>query len=160
MPIVLVGASYFALSLINAGTLQLPLLNDAFSYLLLLTGMVIGSMGEETGWRGYLLPQLQSKFRPLMSSVILGALWGVWHLDFSFGLPGFLLYTVTVIELSILIAWLYNKTNGNLTVPIIFHIAINLFTRMFLYEQIGLQMMTVEAVLFGIACFAVVMASG
>ena len=39
-----------------------------------------GAVGEETGWRGYALPQLQRRFSPLASSLILAGLWFGWHL--------------------------------------------------------------------------------
>ncbi|HEX6268721.1 MAG TPA: CPBP family intramembrane glutamic endopeptidase, partial [Anaerolineales bacterium] len=35
--------------------------------------------GEEMGWRGYILPRLQAKHNALVSSLIVGLLWGVWH---------------------------------------------------------------------------------
>lgn len=37
-------------------------------------------LGEETGWRGYALPQLQRRFSPLASSLILALVWFGWHL--------------------------------------------------------------------------------
>ena len=40
---------------------------------------------EEFGWRGLALPLLQSKFAPIWAGLILGAIWGLWHL------PAFLL---------------------------------------------------------------------
>ena len=40
----------------------------------------VGALGEETGWRGYALPQLQRRFSPLASSLILALLWFGWHL--------------------------------------------------------------------------------
>jgi NAD(P)-dependent dehydrogenase (short-subunit alcohol dehydrogenase family) len=45
--------------------------------LLLIT---VGALGEETGWRGYALPQLQRRFSPLTSSLIIAVLWFGWHL--------------------------------------------------------------------------------
>ena len=47
----------------------------------LLTGLLIGPLNEEIGWRGFALPDLQSKFSPLSASTILGVVWAVWHLS-------------------------------------------------------------------------------
>jgi membrane protease YdiL (CAAX protease family) len=42
--------------------------------------LFIGPVGEEFGWRGVALPLLQRRFAPLWASLILGTIWGVWHL--------------------------------------------------------------------------------
>ncbi len=39
-----------------------------------------GGTNEEPGWRGFALPRLQLKFSPLISSLILGLIWGLWHM--------------------------------------------------------------------------------
>lgn len=42
--------------------------------------MAVMTAGEEIGWRGFALPHLQARFSPLVSSIILGFLWGIWHI--------------------------------------------------------------------------------
>ena len=44
-------------------------------------------VGEELGWRGYALPLLLEKRSAVTASLILGALWGLWHLP-TFLVPG------------------------------------------------------------------------
>jgi uncharacterized protein len=39
-----------------------------------------GPLGEEPGWRGFVLPRLQPRFGPLGGTLLLGFLWGCWHL--------------------------------------------------------------------------------
>jgi len=41
--------------------------------------------GEEMGWRGYVLPRLQVKYSALVSSLVIGVIWSVWHLPKFFG---------------------------------------------------------------------------
>ena len=39
-----------------------------------------GPLGEELGWRGFALPRMLARWRPLKASLILGLIWGIWHL--------------------------------------------------------------------------------
>lgn len=41
---------------------------------------IIPTMGEELGWRGYLLPKLREFFSDRAALVITGMIWGVWHI--------------------------------------------------------------------------------
>jgi membrane protease YdiL (CAAX protease family) len=41
---------------------------------------IIATLGEELGWRGYLLPKLRTFFSDRAALVITGAIWGIWHL--------------------------------------------------------------------------------
>lgn len=84
--------------------------------------------GEEIGWRGYVLPRLQSKYSALTSALILGVIWGVWHL------PKFLTHWNTIsfawfmahtVAASVLYTWLYNGTKGSLLLVTLFHASSN-----------------------------------
>ena len=46
----------------------------------ILTIGIILSIGEEIGWRGFALPRLQTRTNPLIASLIIGVLWGIWHI--------------------------------------------------------------------------------
>ena len=76
------------------------------------------TLGEEVGWRGYALPALQARYGALVSSVILGVLWALWHLPAFFNpdthysnLP-FVLQLALQIPLAILFTWVFNSTGG------------------------------------------------
>ena len=45
--------------------------------------ILVISLGEEFGWRGYLLPKLQEKHSALVASLILGVVWSLWHFPAS-----------------------------------------------------------------------------
>jgi CAAX protease family protein len=87
--------------------------------------------GEEIGWRGYALGRLAAYFGLGGASVVLGVLWGCWHLPLFF-IPAsnnfgqsFPVYLVQVTALSVAIAWLYWRTNGSLLLTMLMHAAIN-----------------------------------
>jgi len=84
--------------------------------------------GEEIGWRGYVLPRLQAKYSALVSSLIVGVIWGIWHFP-KFMAPGndssFTLFMVKVMADAILYTWLYNNTKGSLLLVTLFHAAGN-----------------------------------
>lgn len=125
---------------------------DALFYILNFVAMLIGCAAEEIGWRGFLLPNMQKKYTPFTSSILVGVLWGVWHLNFTGGLLGFILFTVTIIEMSILMTWLYNKSDGNLVLVTVWHFAFNVTSHIFLWDRFTLQLFAVESVVFGILC--------
>ena len=95
--------------------------------LLLIT--FVGALGEETGWRGYALPQLQRRFSPLASSLILALLWFGWHLPQFFLIaayrdfgPG--QYAGMFLGLTcgaVILTWLYNRSGGSILLVIVWH---------------------------------------
>ena len=41
---------------------------------------IIPTLGEELGWRGYLMPKLRELFSDRAALIITGIIWGFWHL--------------------------------------------------------------------------------
>jgi len=86
--------------------------------------------GEEMGWRGYILPRLQARYNAVVSSLVVGVIWGFWHLPKFFGTGAsgersLLWFTIFSIALSILFTWLYNQTRGSLLLVTLFHASSN-----------------------------------
>lgn len=92
--------------------------------------IILIALGEEYGWRGYLFPKLRQRFNVLQASILVGLVWGLWHfpayligtgvpLDMEF--PVFLLW---VLLASIVIGWIYSRTQSVLT-SILVHIGAN-----------------------------------
>jgi len=85
-----------------------------------------GAFIEELGWRGFALPRLQNKNTALVASIILGSIWGVWHIPsmLYFGETNGLtigLAVLNTIPLAILFTWLFNNTQGSLLLVTLFH---------------------------------------
>jgi membrane protease YdiL (CAAX protease family) len=100
-----------------------------------------GPLEEELGWRGFALPRLQTGRTAFDASLLLGLIWGLWHIPLYFvpgsgqfetvsggTSPAFAIgaFVVWTIGLSILFTWLFNETRGSLIVVILFHASINL----------------------------------
>ncbi|HDR4902701.1 TPA: CPBP family intramembrane metalloprotease [Bacillus cereus] len=96
--------------------------------------IVSGPLGEELGWRGFALMELQKKYSPLKSSIIIGFWWGMWHLPiwFTTGFTGIhlikyiLFFMIAIISTTIVMTTFYNL-NRNLIIPIIIHFFFNFF---------------------------------
>lgn len=103
----------------------------SFGYLMFITS------GEEIGWRGFALSRLQSEIKsPLIAAIVLGAIWGLWHLpmyldpeQWSFPLILFLLF---IIGISIIYTVLFNSTRGSLLMAVILHASTDIAPRFIL----------------------------
>ncbi|MGE5249784.1 MAG: CPBP family intramembrane glutamic endopeptidase [Bacteroidota bacterium] len=93
--------------------------------------LITGPLGEELGWRGFALPRLLKRFHPFAASLILGAIWGVWHLPTFFvggtvqsgmSLPLFLLFCLST---SVLVTWLFQHAGGSVLITVLFHYMVN-----------------------------------
>ena len=95
-----------------------------------LAGFIFGPLGEEAGWRGYLLPRLLRQYSPLVSSLILGLISALWHFptglivgsaSYFHSVMGLLLFTAGAICMNILITILVLHTSMSVLHAIVFH---------------------------------------
>jgi len=131
-----VPAAGLAISLVtNApipiGTTSLPAL---LSFLFI--NLITGPLGEEAGWRGFALPRLLARYRPVVAASILGLIWGLWHL------PAFMIggtpqsnlelpfYMLTALSSSIIITWVFGHVNQSVFFSIVFHYVSNFTVNM------------------------------
>ncbi|MDR2729563.1 MAG: CPBP family intramembrane metalloprotease [Treponema sp.] len=102
--------------------------NNLFSIVTIgILGIIIGAVTEEIGWRSFFQPALEQKHSVFISSVIVGLIWGIWHIGHFMNGPifmsGFLIFTISV---SITIAFLYKNTQYNIIILSLFHASINM----------------------------------
>jgi len=97
----------------------------------LIISIITGAMGEELGWRGFLLPRIQERYNATISSIIVGVIWALWHLPLWF-LPGYgwhaipyWAYALTAISMSVIITWVLNNTDGSLVMASLIHLMMN-----------------------------------
>jgi membrane protease YdiL (CAAX protease family) len=88
---------------------------------------------EEVGWRGFALPHLQKRRTALFATLIVGVLWGLWHLPLFFWKANpmseypFLIWFIGTVAEAVIFTWLYNSTRGSLLIVTLFHISKNTF---------------------------------
>jgi membrane protease YdiL (CAAX protease family) len=91
---------------------------------------------EEFGWRGFLQKELQKKYNPLITVLIIGFVWALWHLPLHYNgfYPPeytFSSHFLIIFQLTILFLWLYNKSGYSILAVIILHALNNNADRIF-----------------------------
>src|ERR687890_2077373 len=130
-PVALVGGVVGLNALMGGPALSLgmPLVGATIFFAF---SVVPGSaLGEEIGWRGYVLPRLQSRMSALSASLLIAPIWALWHLPLWLtGEPGrtptfYVAFFASVFPMSILLTWVYNSTGGSLLMVVLLHATAN-----------------------------------
>jgi membrane protease YdiL (CAAX protease family) len=115
----------------TVSTLAYVLLTGSFG----LVPSLARALGEEIGWRGFFVPELFKTFGFTNTALISGAIWSCWHYpvliwgDYNAGTPtwyGLICFTVLVVSISFVFAWMRLKT-GSLWTGAILHASHNLY---------------------------------
>ena len=139
-----------------------------------LLALPFGPMGEELGWRGFMLPRLLQEYGPWRSSLLLGVVWTFWHAA-SFTFPGaaipsvfevsiwtVFLYLLHICSETLLMTYVFLKTKGSVLVAILFHAAFNASSNVLLtvFPQIENNVAHTEVIyIFNILLIAILAAS-
>jgi membrane protease YdiL (CAAX protease family) len=101
--------------------------------------LVMFPLGEEFGWRGFAYPRLEERHGPVVGSLILGSVWGLWHLGMMIApdleraretgdlalqaLPSetIFIFIVQMALWSIVMAWMFERSNRSIAVAIAMH---------------------------------------
>lgn len=93
-----------------------------------LANLVCYGVGEELGWRGFALPQLQRSMSATCASLIIGVAWAAWHLPlFAFtgmsamGLAAVVGWLASMVAGSFLMTSLFNESGGSVLAVALFH---------------------------------------
>jgi len=125
-----------------------------FFLLLFLRQLLTSGLGEEVGWRGYLLPKLQGRINGGKVIWINGIIWALWHFpfviylfwinmgtfDIGVRIPMVLLslagFTMTIIGQTHIYFWLMKNT-GSVWIAILYHALGNTFATIFGAEEMA-----------------------
>jgi membrane protease YdiL (CAAX protease family) len=122
----------FSLYLLLGGEPDFSKANPWWNYFISVPiGALFAGGNEEPGWRGFALPQMLKKQHPLVASLILGIMWALWHIPFTFSTVGdvsyhwFAWFIINTVGLSFIMTWLYSKSSMSVIPVILFHQATN-----------------------------------
>jgi membrane protease YdiL (CAAX protease family) len=127
--------------------------------------LAVVSVIEETGWRGYAYPRLNQIHSPIVSSLIVGVFWSLWHLPLTmikgtyqhslgYWTPEFFLFFFMMIPNSLIYGWLLKYTNQNVSSSVLYHTLMNLTGEIFGFtgksDIVRTVLITLLAIILGI----------
>ena len=146
---VLIGIGLYSLFIGDIGSF------DSMAFLsiptILWAGFYAGPLGEELGWRGFLLPEFQKRFSNLKSAILIGVIWFVWHIPLFWAPFGTLVsgeaisalpviaYFIMLNCLSIIITWLVLNSKGSVLIAILFHLSINAGIALLFFPELNMD---------------------
>ncbi len=93
--------------------------------------LVGGPLGEEFGWRGYALAELQERWGWRIASLVLGIVWALWHVPLFYmngtsqSQTSILTFSVSAVALSVVFAAFFNQARQSVLPALVLHTAIN-----------------------------------
>lgn len=110
-----------------------PELSLAMILFILIFNLALGPLGEEAGWRGFLLADFIPRMGWMGAALVVALIWTLWHIPLWFiespqAEISLLVFTGHVFCYSILMTVLYKESNGSLIPVILFHLLVNVIT--------------------------------
>jgi CAAX protease family protein len=186
-----VGGRWYAIALLTAPLLMTAVLlamslispkflprifttSDTASLLLL--GLAVGlptGIMEELGWTGFAIPRLKLRYAALGTGLVVGVLWGAWHLPINYWssgvtsgevslavwAPAWLISTLLgqLTAFRVLMVWVYERTGGSLLVAILMHASLATFT-IVLIPPLAVTANVISGFAFAVALWLVIAA--
>ncbi|MFF5161331.1 CPBP family intramembrane glutamic endopeptidase [Streptomyces sp. NPDC000348] len=102
----------------------------------LIMQMITTGLAEEPGWREFAMPHMQRRFGPLVATLVVGVLWGSWHLPLFLtewgGGPNVdpsrvLAFMGTTLAFSFVMTWVFNRSHESMPLVMLLHTSVNNF---------------------------------
>jgi uncharacterized protein len=108
---------------------------SAGQVLSLLVLFIVAGLCEELGWTGYVTDPLQARFGALPASLLIGAVWGIWHflplLQAQRSVEFIAWWFLATVSARVIIVWLYNNTGRSVFTAALYHAIMNLTWQLF-----------------------------
>jgi membrane protease YdiL (CAAX protease family) len=171
----LIAALHAGLGTLLGGTVSLP--DDPtgrwralfFPLSVALNAVLSSAGGEEPGWRGFALPRLSQHTHPLVASVLMGVLWGPWHLPLFFtslwqGREQIWLLFLYCIPLTIIANWLTFKAKQSAIPAMLLHAGTNGYGALFVMAPLSIGSLSLgfsglKTVVYGLVALVLIIAT-
>lgn len=127
-PIVLLMPGVMVLSYIVIRVMGVPLPAPQLSVGVALgfsIAFFVAALAEEVGWSGYVIDRMQARWPALQAGILLGVLWGSWHVvplvQAHRSLTWIAWWFLFTVAGRVLIVWLYNNTGKSVFAAILYH---------------------------------------
>lgn len=148
VPLIYALISFGLFWILNPGTLKggIAMVNILLTVLYGTLTCFLTALGEEIGWRGFLVPQMAKITSFTKVAIIVGIIWAVWHYPgiifgiynadtpLLYALP---VFTIAIIGMSFILAW-FRLKSGSLWPAVLFHASSNLFLQS-IFDPITIQ---------------------
>jgi membrane protease YdiL (CAAX protease family) len=160
LPLLLIAIAFFIGNCIG---LKIQINKDITSlFSVMIIGMLVGAIGEELGWRSFLQQSLEKSNSVLFASIIVGLIWGLWHIGHykngAVFMIGFLMFTIAA---SIVLAWILMDTKYSIIISVLFHTSINIgYFILFKNAQTDPKLMVANGIVWMISAIGIVLITG
>ena len=128
---------------------------------------------EEFGWRGFALPRLQRRHNALVSALVVGLGWALWHATVNYMgkvaqyrttiVPWLLLWSQFNFTQSVLLSWIHNNTRNSMLLVLLGHFSITMSNMFGLSSPTmgdDLRATLVNVVLYWLVVIVIIVATG
>jgi uncharacterized protein len=124
----------FAIIRLTGVALPLPKITPSQIPFLFLV-FFVGAIAEEAGWQGYAYPALYRRLGTLRAAVVLGAVWGLWHVvpfvQQGRGADWIVWQCLSTVAMRIIIVWLFENSNKSIFIAVLLHTMFNVSWALF-----------------------------
>lgn len=116
---------------------QLSIFANDYIFIIAILTTLIGSVGEEIGWRGFMQTEATKELGSFKGSIVTGLLWGLWHVSkiWQSGFISYIIFAINMIPTSIIMGYIFHKSKRSLINMVVYHSMTNLFMMFLLFGR-------------------------
>jgi CAAX protease family protein len=162
VPVLAVTMAVFSARVLGGGA---PFIELSALMQVIILQLITGAVGEELGWRGFLLPRLGRLTGTTAASWIMGVLWSLWHVPAFYDptLPHYFMPMPVVLPFvaffGVFMGFMFNRAGGSVPATMAAHLSLNIMTALGGASLTSSVFWGVLALLFGVTAISMTLKS-